>query len=747
MPFRIPSCRSSLAVPTLLALSSLGLAAASDSWDFNPPDDQFSDAALIDLRAMNEKVAGESGFVKRTADGEHFVLGDGKPVRFWCMNVGGGAANADDLAHEARFLAKHGVNMIRLHTQLSPPNEGSNVTDVNMDTVHQIWKTVAAMKKEGIYSIISPYWAGATQGLKNSWGITGHSDPWGVLFTDDVLQSGYMAWLKALYNDPDPENGKTLSEEPAVAIIQLQNEDSLLFWTMIGFINGGGQPFDQLRKGFGDFAVKKYGSIAAARSAWTNTDAPGDDIGNGMLGFFQVWEITSNPGGPKGERVADQIEYWTTVMKDFNVGVEKYLHSELHCKQLVNAGNWRVADIVKQFDSERYSYTGNEVIAVNRYMSGIHNGPNNGWALDPGATYTNVSCTLDPTQLPINAKQVVGYPFMVTESAWVMPNLYQSEGPLFISAYSSLSGVDCFFWFASSARNWDPALEPWNKAPKWSVSTPMGVGLFPAAAIEFRNNYIEPGAVVVHEERDLADMWHEKNPIIAEEAGYDPNRDAGLPAKSSVKTTVNPLAFLAGRVEVVYGGNSQKSKVVDLKPLIDEVAKTVTSTTKQEKLDYGNGLLTVDSPKAQSVAGFLSKAGTIKLTDVAITCSNTYASIMVVAMDNLPLKESKKILVQIGTTQRATNWQEHASQVESDPKTHATVDGFTIDSPGTNPFTVEVATGTVSINNAGLTKATLVDPNGMAAGDGGGTASNGVFTLPLPSSSLYVVLTAGPAAR
>jgi len=743
MPIVIP--RFSHLIPAMVLTCSMSVASAVDSWAFNPPDDPFSADALVDLRGMNEKEAGITGFVTRTTDGNHFQLGNHKPVRFWCVNIGAGADNAGDLAQEARFLAKHGVNMIRLHMQLSS-DEGSKVTDVNRKQVAQIWKAVAAMKKEGIYSTISPYWAGATGGLKNSWGITGHTDPWGVLFCDKLLQEGYRSWIKALYTDPDPENGKTLAQESSVAIIQLQNEDSLLFWTMIGFINQKGLPFDELCKGFGDFAVKKYGSIDKAMLAWGNSGAPGDDAASGKLGFFQVWEITSNPGGPKGERVADQIEYWSQTMHDFNTEMEKYLR-ELGCKQLVNAGNWRVADIVKQFDAERWSYSGNEVMAVNRYMSAFHKGPNDGWALEPGSQYANNSCTTDPSSLPINTKQPVGYPFMITESAWVMPNLYQSEGPVFISAYSALTGLDCYYWFATSARNWDVALWPWGKAPKWSVGTPMGVGLFPAAAISYRNGYIKAGETVVHEERELTDIWHERMPIIAEEAGYDPNRDAGIPTKSSVKTTVNPLAFLVGRVEVVYGGNPAKSKVVDLKPFIDEAGKTVTSSTKEEKLDFGNGLLTVDSPKAQSVAGFLGKAGEIKLTDVNITCTNPYASVMVVSMDGKPIHQSDKILVQIGTTQRATGWTDHAGKIETDEKTHATIDGFTIDSPGTNPFQVEKAAGTIVINNPGLMTATLVDPNGMKAGDAGGTSSGGLFTMPMPSSSLYVVITAGEKGK
>src|SRR4051794_33841214 len=55
------------------------------TWAFAPPRDSFSPNALLDLRSLNEKTAGESGFVQRTPEGD-FALGNGKPVRFWAVD-------------------------------------------------------------------------------------------------------------------------------------------------------------------------------------------------------------------------------------------------------------------------------------------------------------------------------------------------------------------------------------------------------------------------------------------------------------------------------------------------------------------------------------------------------------------------------------------------------------------------------------------------------------------------------------
>jgi hypothetical protein len=59
-----------------LAWFSATAAAAAPTWPFEPARDEFSTAALLDLRSLNETVAGETGFVRVGPQGG-FVRGDG----------------------------------------------------------------------------------------------------------------------------------------------------------------------------------------------------------------------------------------------------------------------------------------------------------------------------------------------------------------------------------------------------------------------------------------------------------------------------------------------------------------------------------------------------------------------------------------------------------------------------------------------------------------------------------------------
>jgi hypothetical protein len=713
-----------------------------DSWAFEPKRDSFSPAALLDLRNLNENVAGEHGFIGLSADGNSFVRGDGQPIRFW----GGTTFTAKEarerkdqalLLHHAHFLAKRGVNIVRLHGFVEPKQEGSQVTDIDENELDQIYRTVAAMKKFGIYTMISPHFPSAAHPQK-SWGIAdaGNGTLTGLLFYDRGLQRGYKAWLRRIYADVNPYTAMPLAKDPAVAIIQIQNEDSLLWWLMQSI---KGQAYKDLCKLFGDWSLKKYGSLAKVREAWGGCKHEGDDLDTGLAGIFIVWELTQDARKKKGDgdgraaRLADQTEFLGRLMFDFNQEIGRYLRDDLGCRQLINAGNWKTADQAILNDTERWSYTANEVIGKNHYFDAWHNGVNVGWQISAGQTFTSKSWATNPYVSPLSVRQVVGHPFIIPESLWVPPNRYEAEGPLIVAAQSSLTGLDTLFWFCTGVQEWQP---PGNK---WRFGVPMSLGQFPAAALLFRKSYVREGPAVVHEERPLPEVWDRRMPITTEYNGFDPNRDAGpYPLDSPADGGLDPLAYLVGRVEVVYGGDPSKNSVVDLAPYIDPVTKRVKSITGEIETDLARGVYRVDTPRAKGVAGMLGKAGRLTLSDVMIACVNEYASVAVVSLDDKPIVTSGRILVQIGTIARPTGWKEKAMRIPT--KDGHYLDGSRIIDVGGPPWRIEKMRGALAVRNPSITRATALDPNGMPIAEIPIWRGEGEIRISLPANALYVCL-------
>ena len=116
---------------------------------------------------LNEDVAGKNGFIKLTQDGEYFVNANGDELRFWAVNGGEIELTDDEYTCFAKFLAKRAVNMIRFHGGIQSTT--SDINAVNKQLANKIWRLVAAMKKEGIYVTISPYWSGFAGNIPASW--------------------------------------------------------------------------------------------------------------------------------------------------------------------------------------------------------------------------------------------------------------------------------------------------------------------------------------------------------------------------------------------------------------------------------------------------------------------------------------------------------------------------------------------------------------------------------------------------
>jgi hypothetical protein len=723
------------------------------TWPFQPAAEEPGKTRLLDLRSLNETVAGEHGLIRLSADGNSFVRGDGQPIRWWATNTFHHGSDAD-LAKQAAFLARVGVNMIRIHGSISPKAKGSTLADVDRKELDSIRRTVAAMKKEGIYTTISPWWAnGGHAGVLGSWGLEGYDDKqdvWGLIFFRDDLRAAYKGWLKELYAGDNP-HGPKLKDEPAVALIQIQNEDSLFFWTLQGI-----KPAEKRRlaEKFGAWGAKEYGSAEKARAAWGDAGHELDDPAAGQLGVFDTWHLTQPATGGKGVRIRDTLRFLGGLQRDFYADIVRFLREEVGCRQLVNASNWKTADEEKLGDLERWTYAATDVIAVNRYYNGgPHEGPNHGWRIDPDDTFEGASALKRPEAIPVALKQPVGHPMLVTESTWVHPLGYQAEGPLVIAAYQSLTGVDGYYWFACDKPGWsvEPYF-PWQTLAggqkglfKWGLP-PAVVTQFPAAALMFRRGDLKEAAPALVEARPESSLWERRKPLLSEGRSFDPNRDRGVGAddrseSGSARGAVDSLAFLVGPVQVDFGKAAANRQLGDLGTWIDRANGVVRGATGEVTLDSKRGLLTISSPRCQGVTGFLKEAGgEFTLPDLVVRSPMRYAAITAISLDDKPLAESARVLVQIGAVHRPSGWITETGDFTS--KGEGSFRGEKIVHTGRMPWQVEHSEGTLWLRNPGLTKGTLLDASGV------GTESirledfKGGKRFSLPKESFWIILAA-----
>ena len=322
---RAPRSLMALAALTLVA-SGLPVRAEMRTWGTEGtwafrPEDRLEGGAL-DLRARNEAVAGQRGYVRLSEDGNAFVRGDGKPIRFWgvAAHVNKKVSDAD-LARHARFLARVGVNMVRVggaSSGLIPQEKGAKLTDVNEAFVRDVWRTVGAMKSQGIYTRIAPFWDhGSVKHIDPNWGIEGYKSGDtlnALLFFEPTLQRAYKAWMKRLLVTKNPYTGIPLKDDPALAIVQIVSEDSVFFW-WVDKVHGG--PRRELERRFAAFAAALHGSTGKALAAWGGAKVEGDDPDAGRLGLYPLYNVLQWPGVGNRRRIREQVAFLSRLERDF----------------------------------------------------------------------------------------------------------------------------------------------------------------------------------------------------------------------------------------------------------------------------------------------------------------------------------------------------------------------------------------------------------------------------------------------
>ncbi len=624
---------------------------------FDPKPDTFDRKSVIDLRFLNEKYAGELGFIA-VKNGQFIHSNNGEPLRFWGVNGPPHGLKGAELRQCARMLAKYGVNLVRVHGGYFDERG-----EVDREKVRHAIEIVEAMKAEGIYthfSIYFPLWLTPKPDNPSLKGYNGKQHPFAALFFNPEFQECYRAWWTALLTTPSPSTGKPLVDEPAVASLEIQNEDSFFFWTF----SEQNIPDPQLRlleKMFGDWLVKKYGSLTAALNQWNGLKVNRDAFAEGRAGFRPLWNIFNE----KTPRDQDTARFLLETQTRFYADMHTFLR-KLGFKGPITASNWSTASPEVFGPLEKLSYLPGEFIDRHGYFGCNQKGEAAEWSVRNGHTWSDRSALrFDPEQ-PGKSRQFVhpamdphynGMPSMISETTWNRPNRFRGEAPLYFAVYGALQQSDAIVHFALDSDRW--AVKPGYFMQPWTLMSPAMVGQFPAAALIYRQGLVTSGSVVAKLDLDREALLRLQGTPLPQDAALDELRLKDIPTTVEPKTggRLDPLLHYAGRVDVRFVNGPGSVKLDLPKALIDHTAQTVTSSTGELKLDYGKGLLTIDAARAQGASGCLQRAGRMETQDLSISSDLELGHIVAVSLDGQPLRRSERMLLQVMSEEKATAFQ------------------------------------------------------------------------------------------
>src|SRR5262249_36692515 len=142
-----------------------------------------------------------------------------------------------------------------------------------------------------------------------------------------------------------------------------QNEDSFFFWTF----SEQNLPEPQLallEKMFGEWLVKKYGTLDAAFSKWNNLKLKRDAPGEGRIAFRPLWNIFNE----KTTRDQDTARFLFELQEAFYKETSAFLRN-LGFKGVITASNWATASPEVLGPLEKLSYTCGNFLDRHGYFS------------------------------------------------------------------------------------------------------------------------------------------------------------------------------------------------------------------------------------------------------------------------------------------------------------------------------------------------------------------------------------------
>jgi len=634
---------------------------APEGWfPFEPELDPFG-AAALDLRSLNEPRSGDGGFIR--ASGDHFIHGKtGQPVRFWAVTAGHAVLTyqRSEVDRLARFLAKHGVNMVRLHGPLWREDaQGQDLAKIDETKLNHIHYLTAALKKEGIYLALSTYfplWLKPNGGSAFE-GYHGDKPPFALPFFSQRFQQLQKGWWQAALTVTNPYTGLSLRQDPTLAFIEILNEDSLFFWTFVPYESVPAPQMQILERLFGGWLQKKDPSLGRTFRRWGGSRIRGDDEAGGRAGLLPPSDLVSRHDA----RTSDTVEFMADLQRKYYDDMHRYLKEEVSFKGSVAGSNWVTADARTLGPLDKWSNAGCDFMDRHGYFGGPHEGERAAYSISTGDRYDDAQALRFETtkagersyDLPIMDLAYNGKPSTISEISWVPPNRYRADMAVLSSAYGALQGSDALFFFNAGETTWSQQLE------KFSINDPVAMGQFPATALLFRKGLVKTGDAVVHLEVDLPSLFAGRGLPISSPQNLDQLRSKDV--RSGARPTnaqdgIDPLAFLVGRVEVNVTANGAPSRTADLSTMIDRRRNTVRSATGELLWDWGRGLATIDAPAAEGATGSLHEAGRIVLGDITISSQNEYGSVLLVAMDDKPLRTSHKMLLQVMSEDTNRGW-------------------------------------------------------------------------------------------
>jgi hypothetical protein len=640
--------------------SQISFEAGFEDWYTFTPDDDHDAASEISMADWLEKPAGKHGRIGR--DGEKLVY-NGKPIKLWGLNLCfGTCAPEKELADKrAAFYAKYGVNSVRLHkyadgTNWSGIQSEESFVDLDPDGLDRMDYQIAQFKKRGIYTKLSAHFGSQKLGpadkkyvpyLEEFGEFTGrtrrittpHS---GVHYSPELQQVQILQMVKLLKHK-NPYTGLTYAEDPAIAFLEIINEQSILFHSSMEPLKASPTLRKYVAKRFCDWLREKYASHKKLAEAWGGEQAfdgfadkgfpaVGEHLDkNNILPLGNPWyfdpEQINGSQAYRRQRLLDTMRFLYELQNEF---YSRYVNAmrEAGYEGEIVSSNWQAGRSYSHFSNLHSDALVGTIDRHNYFGGGSGNRINNATMLAVPGSGT----------LSAGMQQVADRPFMLSEWIHVAPNEWGVEGPAVIGAYGmGLQGWDVSYMFQN--RDAGTFSEQIGRE-RWDVTAPQVIGVFPAVARQVLRGDVEEGQL-------LAPVYVHVPSLAEGKLGVVDKVEQQYDVKTFTSEQVPAASLSVVRSAVEFTDDYRDTPVFDPAPYVKD--GFYTSATEQLRWKPGEsklgGFFTMDTKATKAVVGF-AEGQTCDLGSVAIRPVCRYGAIYVTAKErDRDLSDSEAILI------------------------------------------------------------------------------------------------------
>ena len=243
------------------------------TWNADDPGELSADALL-------DKPAGRRGGI--TAKGGHFYSGEAR-VRFWGVNLAFGANfPTHDVADRlARRFSRYGINAVRFHHMDNQPFPNGIFADAGLErlspeALDRLDYFVAALKARGVYADLNLHVSrNYNHYHRTADGKDGPRVDKIVDLFDPELIAAQKRYASDLLTHVNPYTKARYADEPAVGLVEINNENSLFMWGAQQTIGDLPEPYAaELKRQWNGWLTERYGTRAKLAAAWAAGSTP-----------------------------------------------------------------------------------------------------------------------------------------------------------------------------------------------------------------------------------------------------------------------------------------------------------------------------------------------------------------------------------------------------------------------------------------------------------------------------------------